>query len=300
MSNNFISIIIPVFNEENNIQPLIKRLLPVLKSYEYEIIFVNDGSTDNTSNNIKELAKKNPNIRLVSFARNFGHQMALTCGYRFSKGDCVISIDSDLQDPPEAIPRLIEKWQNGAKVVYAKRQEREGETIFKKQTAYIFYRLINFLSDTNIPEDVGDFRLLDRQVVNFLNNLNEQSRFLRGLVAWGGYPAEYIYFKREKRYSGKTHYSITKMFNFAMEGIISFSIKPLRLASYFGFIVGAFGFTGIVYHIIRKLVHPQYYVIGWTGLFVGIMFLGGIQLMTIGIIGEYVGKTYQEVRKRPQ
>lgn len=265
------------------------------------MIFVSDGSKDNTEKVIKQFAKKNNRIKLISFARNFGHQMALTAGYEASKGDCVITMDADLQDPPEIIHKMISKWHKGSKIIYAKRdEERNADNFFKKQTAYFFYRFINFLSDTPIPYNVGDYRLLDRTVVNFLNNLPERSRFLRGLVAWGNYPTEYVVFKREKRFSGKTHYPLSKMVNFAMDGITSFSIKPLRIASYLGFTTATLGFLGIIYELIRKLIHPQLYVIGWTGLFVSIMFFGGIQLITIGIIGEYVGKIYLEVQKRPQ
>lgn len=301
MNNFLLSIIIPVYNEESNIDPLLKRLLPIAKEYDYEIIFVSDGSKDNTDKFIKQSAKKNNRIKLISFTRNFGHQMALTAGYEVSKGNCVISMDADLQDPPEIIKMMIARWQKGAKIVYAKRdEERNVDSFFKKKTAYLFYRFINFLSDTPIPDNVGDFRLLDREAVDFLNNLPERSRFLRGLVAWGNYPTDYVYFKREKRFAGETHYTFSKMLNFAFDGITSFSTKPLRIATYFGFTAASFGFIGIIYHLVRKLIHPQFYVIGWTGLFVGIMFLGGIQLITIGIIGEYVGKIYQEVQKRPQ
>ena len=301
MPNNFLlSIIVPVFNEEQNINPLIKRLLPVVKDNDYEIIFIDDGSKDKTCEQIKKIAEKNKQIKLISFTRNFGHQMALSAGYKEAKGDCLISMDADLQDPPEIIKEMINKWQKGAKIIYAKRETRETDSFFKKLTAQIFYQLINFLSDTPIPNDVGDYRLLDRKIVDFLNILPERSRFWRGLVAWGNYPTEYVYFQREKRFAGKTHYPFSKMLNFAFEGITSFSIKPLRMASYFGFMVAVIGFIGIIYTLIRKLIHPQLYVIGWTGLFVGIMFLGGIQLITIGIIGEYVGKIYQEVQKRPQ
>lgn len=299
MDNFLLSVIIPVFNEEQNIDPLLKRLFSALKSYNYEIIFVSDGSKDETEEKIYQIAKKNKAVKLIAFTRNFGHQMALTAGYNAAKGDCVISMDADLQDPPEIIVDMINKWKNGAKIVYAKREKRDVDSYFKKQTAFLFYKFINFLSDTPIPNDVGDFRLLDKEVVVFLNNLHEQARFLRGLVAWGNYPTEYVYFKREKRFSGTTHYTLSKMLNFAFDGIISFSTKPLRIASYFGFAVATLGFFGIVYHLIRKLIHPQFYVIGWTGLFVGIMFLGGIQLITIGIIGEYVGKIYKEIQKRP-
>jgi dolichol-phosphate mannosyltransferase len=300
MNNFLLSIIIPVFNEEKNISPLLDRLLPIIKDYQYEVIFVSDGSTDSTASEIKKHAEKNTQIKFVNFYRNFGHQMALTCGYRFAKGDCVITIDADLQDPPEIIHEMIVKWQAGAKVVYAKRKTREVDTFFKKQTAAYFYKFINFLSETHIPEEVGDFRLLDKEIVLFLNNLPEQSRFLRGLVAWGGYPAEYVYFKRERRHTGETHYTLSRMLNFAMDGIISFSTKPLRLASYMGFLSAAVGFLGIIYAIIGKIVHPVGWVTGWTALFVGIMFVGGVQLLTIGIIGEYISRIYIEIQKRPQ
>ena len=300
MNNFLVSVIIPVFNEEQNIEPLVKRLLPVVKDLNYEIIFVDDGSKDKTLSVIKKQSAKNKNIKLISFYRNFGHQMALTAGYEISKGDCVITIDADLQDPPEIIPEMIEKWQKGTKIVYAKRNERQGENFFKKSTASIFYQLINFLSDTAIPQEVGDFRLLDKQVVGFLNNLYERPSFLRGIVSWGGFPTDYVYFKRDKSFSGQTHYSFFKMLNFALEGITSFSVKPLRMATYFGFMSGVLGFLGIIYELIRKAISPQSFVIGWAGLFTAIMFLGGIQLITIGIIGEYIGKIYQEVQKRPK
>jgi len=300
MNNYFLSIIVPVFNEEQNIDPLLKRLIPILKDLAYEIIFVDDGSKDRTSSVIKKQSAKNKNIKLISFYRNFGHQMALAAGYEIAKGDCVITIDADLQDPPEIIPQMIEKLRKGAKIVYAKRQERKGENFLKKFTATIFYQLINFLSDTSIPQEVGDFRLLDEQVVNFLNNLRERPSFLRGLVSWGGFPTEFVYFKRDKRFSGQTHYGFFKMLNFALEGITSFSVKPLRIATYFGFLSGILGFLGIIYELIRKAISPQSFVIGWAGLFTAIMFIGGIQLITIGIIGEYIGKIYQEVQRRPR
>jgi dolichol-phosphate mannosyltransferase len=299
-TTKLLSIIIPVFNEEKNIVPLLDRLLPVIKKHEYEIIFVDDGSKDKTAETVRRLAGENKNIKLLSFYRNFGHQMALSAGYRHVKGECVITMDSDLQDPPEIIPQMIEKGEKGAKVVYAKRETREVDSFFKKTTAAMFYKFINFLSDTPIPEEVGDFRLLDREIVEFLNNLPERSRFLRGLVAWGGYPAQFVYFKREKRHSGETHYTFSKMLNFALEGITTFSIKPLRLASYLGFYAALIGFFGIAYAIVGKIFNPSHLVSGWAALFVGIMFLGGVQLMTIGIIGEYISKIYLEVQKRPQ
>src|SRR3989339_1048145 len=300
MNNFLLSIIIPVFNEEQNIEPLLKRLIPILKNYQYEIIFVDDGSKDKTPEMVKKQVNKNNRIKLISFYRNFGHQMALVAGYGAAHGDCVITIDGDLQDPSEIIPQMIDKWQAGAKIIYAKRNERQGDNFFKKTTATIFYQLINFLSDTPIPQEVGDFRLLDKQVVEFLNNLHERPSFLRGLVSWGGYPTEFVFFKREKRLTGQTHYGFFKMLNFALEGITSFSVKPLRIATYFGFMSGIFCFLGIIYELIRKAISPQSFVIGWAGLFTAIMFIGGIQLITIGIIGEYIGKIYQEIQRRPR
>lgn len=299
MTQFLLSVLIPVFNEEKNIRPLLSRLLPVIERYDYEVIFISDGSTDGTREQIAEAIQKNPRIKYLGFYRNFGHQMALSCGYAEARGNCVVSIDADLQDPPEIIHQMVEKWQTGSKVVYAKRQTRDVDTYFKKQTASLFYRLINFLSETPIPVEVGDYRLLDRAVVDYLNKLPERARFLRGLVAWGGYPAEYVYFKREKRHSGETHYTLSRMFNFAMDGIISFSTKPLRIASYLGFISAGVGFLGIIYAIIGKYLLPSQWVTGWTALFVGIMFVGGVQLLTIGIIGEYISRIYVEIQSRP-
>jgi dolichol-phosphate mannosyltransferase len=300
MSNFLLSVIIPVFNEENNISSLVKKLIPVLEKYDYEVIFIDDGSKDKTPENIKGVAKNNPRIKLISFYRNFGHQMALTCGYDKAAGDCVISMDADLQDPPEIIPQMIEKWQKGASIVYAKREKRDTDNYFKKTTANLFYKLINVLSDTPIPQNVADYRLLDRKVVGFLKSLPEQSRFLRGLVAWGNFPTDYIYFDRGKRHAGETHYTFSKMLNFALEGLTSFSTKPLRVAAYLGFSTAALGFLGIIYAVVRRIFFPSIVVSGWAALFVAVMFLGGIQLITIGIIGEYIGKIYQETQKRPQ
>lgn len=300
MDNFLISIIVPIYNEEENIIPLTKKLTQVVNQYRYEIIFINDGSTDKSPQILKKITRENKQMKLISFNRNFGHQASLTCGYSFSKGDCVISIDADLQDPPEIIPQMIKKWQKGAEIVYAKRKKREKDSWFKKNSARFFYYFINFLSDVKIPENVGDFRLIDRKVVNFLNSLPEHSRFLRGLVAWGNFKQTTILFERNKRYSGQTHYTLSKMISFALTGITSFSSKPLRVASYLGFITASIGFVGIVYAVLGKIFLPTYWVTGWTALFIGIMFLGGVQLITIGIIGEYIGKIYSELQNRPQ
>lgn len=300
MNNFFLSIIIPVFNEEQNITPLLKRLQPIVSKYSYEIIFIDDGSSDNTLNEVKKQAFKNKNIKLISFTRNFGHQVALTAGYQVASGNSIITMDADLQDPPELIDKLVEKWKKGFKIVYSQREERD-DSLFKRTTASFFYRLINFLSDTPIPKDVGDYRLLDREVVDFLNKLPEKSRFLRGLVAWGGYPAISVSFKRNRRLLGKTHYPLPKMISFALDGIVSFSTKPLKIATYLGFFTSLFGALGIVYALFRRVFLPhKYWVTGWTAIFVALIFFGGIQLITIGIIGEYIGKIYKEIRDRPQ
>ena len=304
MSPFLLSVVIPVYNEEHNIKPLLDRIIPVVRSYNYEILFADDGSRDGTLAEIKKFVSGSNNIKYISFNRNFGHQAALTAGYTFATGDCVVSIDADLQDPPEIIPKMIDKWQKGAKIVYAQRKKREGDSLFKKWTAAMFYDFIAYLSDVPIPQQVGDFRLLDKVVVRFLNELPERSRFLRGLVVWSGYPSEIVLFDREPRHKGRTHYSISKMVNFALDGITSFSIKPLRIASYLGFFAAFVGFLGIIYAMIGRLFNPPFFphdwVTGWTALFVGIMFLGGVQLIAIGIIGEYIGKIYNEVQRRPQ
>ncbi len=301
MSEPLISLVIPVYNEEHNLDPLLDRLLPILENVKYELVFIDDGSTDNTFTKLKELSKENRHIKAVRLMRNFGHQMALSCGYSLAKGSAVISLDADLQDPPEAIPEMIEKWNKGADIVYARRKVRTSDSFFKRNTAQLFYRFINFLSDTPIPSDVGDFRLLDRKVVDFLNELPEQSRFLRGLVAWGGFTSDYVFFEREKRHAGHTHYTLSKMLNFATEGITSFSLKPLRISIYFGFFASGFSILVIVIKSIQHFILNQGdWLPGWASLFFSIVFLGGVQLITIGIIGEYVGKIYQQVQKRPR
>ncbi len=301
MKTNFLlSIIIPVYNEEKNISHIFKRIIPIISKYQYELIFVNDGSSDNTVLEIKQFTPKNRRIKLLSFTRNFGHQVALSAGYLYSKGNCVITIDADLQDPPELIDEMIDKWLSGADIVYAKRQER-NDTFFKKITAYLFYRLINLLSDIPIPNDIGDYRLLDGKVVNLLNKLPEKSKFLRGLVAWGGYKSDFVLFSRDKRLHGKTHYPLSKMINFALDGITSFSIKPLKILALIGFITAFVGFSGITYAICLRIFFPnQYWVTGWATIFVSIMFFGGLQIFSIGILGEYLGKIFKEVQNRPQ
>lgn len=295
-----LSVVVPLYNEEENVTPLLEKLIPAVSNFSYEILLVNDGSSDNTIEKVKEYTKTNKAIKLISFVRNFGHQMALTAGYKLAKGDCVVTLDADLQDPPSLITEMVDKWCEGYKIVYAKREKRD-ESMFKKLTAHLFYRLINSMSDTPIPNDIGDFRLLDRQVVDLLNQMPEKSRFLRGLVAWGGFKSAAVTFKRKRREHGNTHYPFSKMINFALDGIVSFSTKPLKIASYFGFITFLGGFVGIAYALYQRLFLPhEFWITGWTALFVATMFFGGVQLLTIGIIGEYVGKIYKEIQSRPQ
>ncbi len=294
-----LSLVVPAFNEEENIDYFFQRALPILEKYNYELIFVDDGSKDKTAEKIREYAKKDKRIKLISFSRNFGHQIALTAGYRFSRGDAVITIDADLQDPPELIDKLIQKWQEGYQVVYAKRRTRQ-DGLFKKLTAYLFYRFINLLSDVPIPTDIGDYRLLDRKVVNVLNDLPEHSRFLRGLTSWTGFKSTYVYFDRQERKYGQTHYPLSKMVAFAVEGLTSFSTKPLTYITYLGLLTSVFGFMGIIYALYRRLfLPPEYYVTGWTALFIAVLFIGGVQMIMLGIMGEYLGRIYREVQNRP-
>ena len=300
MGSPHISVIIPLYNEEDSITSCLSRLTDILKPLgSYEVICINDGSTDQSEERLLAFEKTDKHVRHVNFLRNFGHQAALSCGYREVRGNCVISMDADLQDPPEVIPQLVGAWEGGAKIVYAKRATREYDTWFKRTSAGWYYALLDRLSDTPIPRDVGDFRLLDRVVVEFINDLPEQTRFLRGLVAWTGYPSATITYARAARMAGETHYPITKMLGLAFDGIISFSLKPLRLATLLGFWAAGIGIFGIFYAIIGRLFLPEYWVTGWTALFVGVMFIGGVQLITIGIIGEYIGKIYKEVQARP-
>ena len=231
------SVIIPAFNEEAIINETYKKLKKVMDSVneEYELIFINDGSSDNTSNLIKEICIKDKRIKLLDFSRNFGHQIAISAGIDFANGKAVVIIDADLQDPPEVIPEMIKKWKEGFEVIYGKRTKRKGETIFKRFTAYIFYRLLKYLSNYDIPLDTGDFRLIDRKVCDAMKKLNEKNRFMRGLISWVGFKQTYVEYVREERVGGQTNYPLRKMITFALDGITSFSYRPLKLAAYLGF-----------------------------------------------------------------
>ncbi len=294
------SIVLPVFNEERTLASLYQRLTVVmgLLGETYELIFINDGSRDGSLDLLKKLSAEDPNLRIVSLSRNFGHQAAITCGLNYSCGDAVIVMDADLQDPPELLPELIGKWQQGYDVVYAVREQRHGESLFKRLTAALFYRLIRRLSNVDIPADTGDFRLLSRRVVEALKATRERSRFVRGLVSWVGFRQTGVRFVRDERVTGETKYPVRKMLKFAIDGITAFSFLPLQLATYFGFLISGFSFIYIVWAVLQKLFTDRT-VIGWTSVIVAILFIGGVQLITLGVIGEYIGRIYEEVKHRP-
>lgn len=292
-----ISVVVPIYNEEESLRECNNRLLNVLDNIQsdYEIIYVNDGSKDTSLTILKELAKNNKKIKVLSFSRNFGHQAAVSAGIEHSKGDCVVLIDGDLQDPPELISDMISKWNEGFDVVYGKRSKRNGETWFKKISAKMFYRTINQVSDIDIPKDTGDFRLMDRRVVDAFLKMPEKNRFIRGMVSWVGFNQVAIEYERDKRYAGITKYPIKKMIKFAKDGIVSFSKKPLK------FITQA-GLCFISLSIIMLMTMSI--VIGFKGyewllIINSIMFFSGIQMFSLGIIGEYIGRIYDEAKDRP-
>lgn len=297
---NDISVIIPIYNEEQNIPELYNRLQKTLSqvSKNYELIFVNDGSKDNSLMELLKLAELDPRVLYINFSRNFGHQIAVTAGLDASKGKAVVIIDGDLQDPPELIVDLFKKYKEGYEVVYAKRKERKGESFFKKVTAKIFYRTLKRITAIDIPLDTGDFRLIDRKVVNYLNQMPEQNKFLRGQIAWLGFKQTEVLFNRDKRKYGKTGYSLGKMLRFAMDGITSFSDKPLQLVTKIGFTISFVSFIIILYAIYSHFVLDRT-ITGWTSLIISSMFIGGVQLISIGVIGEYISRINKNVLKRP-
>lgn len=295
-----LSVVIPVYNEEEVLEELFKRLNKTLNSLRvnYEVIFIDDGSRDKSLEIITDFNQKDSRYKYISFSRNFGHQIAISAGIDFAEGKAVVIMDADLQDPPELIPEMLAKWKKGAEVVYAKRKAREKGYFLKSLTAKYFYRFINKLSPMKIPEDTGDFRLMDRKAVLALRELRETSRYMRGLSVWIGFKQDNVLFEREERYGGKTHYPLSRMVKFAMDGITSFSIVPLRLATYLGLICAFLGFLGGLLAIIAKFV-PGYTFTGWATIVVAIFFLGGVQLIILGVIGEYIGRIYTETQNRP-
>jgi dolichol-phosphate mannosyltransferase len=295
-----LSVIIPCFNEEPVIRATHERLTTVLREMreDYELIYVNDGSRDATQEILTELQLFDPHVRGLLLSRNFGHQIAVTAGLEEAAGDAVVIIDADLQDPPELIPKMIELWRDGNEVVYGVRIEREGESKFKLWTAKVFYRLINRLSETKMPLDAGDFRLIDRKVVEVMNAMPERARFLRGMVSWAGFRQIALPYDRGARQAGESKYPLRKMIHFASDGIISFSLVPLKLAIWTGFLAIWIAVAGIIVAIVDRLMDKNL-IRGWASLFVAVLFMGGVQLISLGILGEYLGRIYTEVKRRP-
>ena len=300
MTNPVITIIAPIFNELENIPELYHRMREVMSSVgeTWELILVDDGSRDGSTDLIRKLAETDDHVRPVIFARNFGHQIAVTAGLDYSRGDAVIIIDADLQDPPEVILDLIAKWREGYEVVYAVRKEREGETWFKKTTASLFYRIIYKITDVKIPLDTGDFRLLDRKVVNIMSKMRERHRFLRGMASWVGFKQIGVEYKRAARFAGVTKYPFNKMLKLALNAVTSFSYVPLQIATYIGFIAAALSIISIPVVIVLRLVGTTQ-LTGQATTLIMVLFLGGVQLISLGIIGEYIGRIYDEVKGRP-
>ncbi len=300
-ANVMLSIVIPLYNEEMVLQKLYDRISKVLDACKIdgEVIFVNDGSSDATCELTKQLCRKDKRCKLVSFSRNFGHQLAITAGIEKAAGKAVIVIDADLQDPPEIIHDMLTKWGEGYQVVYGVRRKREGESFFKRATAAMFYRLLRVMTKEDIPVDTGDFRLMDRKVVDQLLTMQERSRFVRGMVSWVGFKQCKIEYTREKRFAGQTKYPFKKMFAFAIDGMLSFSRLPLRISTVFGFLCAGLSFLLILYGIIVKSFFPAFAITGWASIFTAILFLGGVQLICVGVLGEYIGRIYEEVKKRP-
>jgi glycosyltransferase involved in cell wall biosynthesis len=296
-----VSVVLPVCNEEHVLPELHRRLRDVLTASElsYELIFVNDGSRDGSWARILSLSETDPRVCGVNLSRNFGHQIAITAGIELSRGDSVVVMDSDMQDPPELIPTLYAKHREGFDVVYAKRRSRAGETWFKSVTAKLFYRLIRRLTTIDIPVDTGDFRLMSRRVVEDLKRLQEQHRFVRGMVTWVGYNQAPVLYDRAPRTGGASNYPLRKMIRFALDGLTGFSSEPLRLVTLAGAAIATGSFGLMVGLTLYKLAGGQGLIQGWTSLAVAVLFLGGVQLLAIGVLGEYIGRIYEEVKRRP-
>lgn len=299
-----ISVIIPCYNEMAVLPETHRRLAEVADRLKqagtFEFIFVDDGSKDETARVLHELTLADARVRGLRLSRNFGQQIATTAGIEHAAGDAVVIMDADLQDPPELIETMISRWQEGYHVAYAQRTERTGETAFKLWSAKVFYRLVQGMSRAPIPSDTGDFRLMDRQVVDALLRMPERDRFLRGMISWVGYRQIAVPYKREARFAGTTNYPLLKMVGLAVDAVVSFSFAPLRLAVWTGFFVIGLALLGIVYAIIlRFFADPSQWVRGWASIFVAVLFMGGVQLISLGIIGEYVGRIYGEVKQRP-
>lgn len=295
-----LSLIVPVFNEEAVIEESYKRLTKVAQGMNcvYELIFVNDGSRDSTLSFIRQFQKADQHVQLLDFSRNFGHQLAISAGLAFARGQAVVVIDADLQDPPEVIPLMMQKWREGFEVVYGKRKKRQAETLFKKATSKLYYRFLSRITDVEIPVDVGDFRLVDRKVCDAFNSMKEGHRYVRGLISWLGFRQTAVEFERSPRFAGTTKYPLKKMVNFAIDGIVSFSSKPLKMAIVPGVIMSIAGFLYFLFILYQKLVlHAT--LQGWASVMCVILILNGYTLVILGIIGEYLGRLFDEAKGRP-
>jgi polyisoprenyl-phosphate glycosyltransferase len=295
-----ISIVIPVYNEEENIKVLCERIRQAITGLcpEFEIVFINDGSADGSMEQIRELAGKYPEVKYIDFSRNFGHQIAVSAGIDYAKGNAIVIIDADLQDPPELIPELYLKMKEGYEVVYARRKSRKGESYFKKLTARLFYRLLARMTRIKIPVDAGDFRIIDRKIVEILRQMPEKHKYLRGQISWIGFNQTYIEYERRERNAGKSGYSFRKMLHFALDGITAFSDVPLKIVTFFGLLVSIFAFVVALYALYSRYILKDY-VQGWTSLMISVLFIGGVQMIAIGIIGEYLSRMNADVRNRP-
>jgi dolichol-phosphate mannosyltransferase len=295
-----VSVVVPVFNEEAIVPLFHQRTSKVLcgiENTEYEIVYVDDGSRDTSYEKLSELAGSDHRVRVIKFSRNFGHQIAITAGVDEAAGDCVVVIDSDLQDPPEVIPEMVTQWRAGFDVVYGVRSERDGETAMKLMTASMFYRLLGRLTNVQIPANVGDFRLMSRRVVDKLKLLREKDRFVRGLVSWVGFRQTGVTYHREARHAGETKYPFTKMLKFAFDGITSFSTAPLKLATWIGYLAAILAVLYLISVFVQRAL--GYTVEGWATIMVAMLFLGSVQLICLGILGEYLGRIFNEVKPRP-
>jgi dolichol-phosphate mannosyltransferase len=302
-SPRIVSLVVPVYCEEEVLDEFYRRakaaLVALPAGYGHELVFVNDGSTDRSLAILRGLAERDPCVRILDLSRNFGHQKAITAGIDHAAGDAVVVIDADLQDPPEVVRAMVQAWAEGSKVVYGVRRSRLGESAFKRVTASLFYRLIAQLADVRLAGDSGDFRLLDRAVVDVLKGMREDSRYVRGLVSWVGFSQRALPYEREARYAGSTKYPLRKMLRFATDAITSFSERPLRIATGIGMLITIGALALAAWVVVGKLLAPERSVQGWTSVIVAVLFLGGVQLLSIGVLGEYIGRVYRETKDRP-
>lgn len=303
MEKKKVSLVIPMYYEEkvaNECYKRVKECLDKLEDYEHEIIFVNDGSKDRTLEILEEIAEQDKKVKIISFSRNFGHQAAVTAGLKEVTGQAIVIIDADLQDPPELIPDMLKKWEEGNEVIYGKRKTRKGESAFKLLTAKMFYNTLNALSDVEIPKDTGDFRLVDRKVVDTINSLPEHNKFLRGLFSWVGYKQYAYEYERQERFAGKTKYPLKKMIKLASDGIISFSSKPIKLVGALGIFSIFISIAILIYALVSYAFRLNNLSAGWTSIMVAITFFAGVQLLSLWVISEYIGRIYEESKGRPQ